>query len=130
MRTICRVCGETREGPVGAVCGRLLTVPGVGEKPCAGKMVEWVSAVVPGLSQDQGKYDEQLNAVFAALNAPKLALLIVAGGPKGNGFSVAGEAGMVSRIPDILRNVAGDIEAQLSASSTTGQVVVHNRQES
>jgi hypothetical protein len=102
-RVICRKCGMHKQnGTPGAPC-----------ESCGAVLYAWPKGVIPGVSAEEGKYDNELEEIFAKLRAPRLALLFIAGGPKGDGFSVCGEAALVSEIPRILRQVAKNIEKQI-----------------
>lgn len=61
-----------------------------------------------------GAYEPECRATLASSNA-KIAIVIVIGGDRGNGFSVAGLPGYereVMKVPDLLRKVADSIEQQ------------------
>ena len=60
-----------------------------------------------------GKYDELCTQARLGAKA-KGAILIVLGGEHGNGFSGQFEAGVCVNLPSILREVAGQIEADLA----------------
>lgn len=63
-----------------------------------------------------GKYDEELNELVAKLKPKDIpsefgVMLVVLGGPKGTGFSVAGNVLFLAAIPSALRFVASQIES-------------------
>lgn len=57
-----------------------------------------------------GKYDKECAFVFDVTGAAAV-LLIVIGGRKGNGFSGIGDAQLMSSTPNLLRQMADQIEA-------------------
>lgn len=59
-----------------------------------------------------GKYDDLLTRARLEAKA-KGAILIVFEGAKGNGFSVQAPAPVLVKLPDLLRTMADDIQAQI-----------------
>lgn len=104
MRVICRACGDTREQD-----------PPLEGRPClqcGAPYISWPHGI-PGLGDQIGKYDGELDELFAKLRAPRMMLLLVFEGPNGNGFSVAGEAQLIPEIPRMLRVTAKRIEEEI-----------------
>ena len=61
------------------------------------------------MAQGPGKYDDVATMALRETRA-KGVIVLVFGGDRGSGFSVQAEEGIVLNIPEILRNVAGQIE--------------------
>lgn len=61
-----------------------------------------------------GKYDDVCGTV-RAITAAKAAIVIILGGRLGSGFSVQGPPALVLRLPEMLRRMAAQIEANAEA---------------
>jgi hypothetical protein len=104
VRLLCRNCGSVREGLRGEMCG------------CGNAYSAWPRGVVPGLSNERGRYDDLLDRLFAELKGqPSLMLLVVLDGPYGNGFSVCGDERFIANVPEWLRRVAHNIQRELDS---------------
>lgn len=60
-----------------------------------------------------GKYDEFCTAIREQTDA-RLVAVIVVGGQEGFGFAVQGVPELVQVLPDMLRHVAKDVEADVT----------------
>jgi hypothetical protein len=67
-----------------------------------------------------GTYDVEARTLGENLEALCVAVF-VAGGTKGDGFSVVGAEHVVRGVPPVLREVADKLERQLSAAESTPQ---------
>ena len=59
-----------------------------------------------------GKYDEETQAVRVATHAQSV-MLIVIGGDRGSGFSVQSDVVTLSRLPEMLRFMADEIDKDM-----------------
>ena len=67
----------------------------------------------------QGKYDPECSELLEKLGA-SMVMLIVVGGTRGQGFSVsATDVALLEQIPEVLRNVAAQIEADIGLLKRT-----------
>lgn len=62
-----------------------------------------------------GKYDEICTLARQAAGSPHGCVLIVFGGNQGHGFSVQATPAVLEELPAILRDIAGQIEADTKA---------------
>ena len=68
----------------------------------------------------KGNYDDEAEALLRSLPAESVSIIVI-GGPKGHGFSVAGYDKLIdpdsvcARLPEILRRMADSIEADIKA---------------
>lgn len=68
-----------------------------------------------------GNYDDESRTLLVATGA-EAAIVIVIDGFKGNGFSLSArdrgpDDNLIPKLPDILRKVADDIEAQIKSAA-------------
>jgi hypothetical protein len=65
------------------------------------------------MAKRDGKYDEEANELQRGLDADAV-IVIVVGGERGNGVSLRADLQTMMQLPEVLRTIAGQIEADIA----------------